>query len=263
MTTKPTPQELDVFLKGLSDSELLELVTSRAHSDNRTPIIFISKSTGDSCGIDNDAWQLAFNESRRRTAFIRKEGQGTDQNKDVPSQMRLRVAKERPFFSGPQFSFSNPSLEALLEPNPILGLEEIPINNGGRSDFDGLFEKLLEGHRRLPADDTIHQLRHNALVCGLDHLGPLDGTQYIASDYHKRMHGRREMTATERFEKFVERLPIEELFELGDLLFLQKNLFGPGVYHSVTLGEEERIYQTDAAFVYEQIKSRFNTDPQG
>lgn len=71
ITDKPTQVQLVTFLKGLSDDELDELLVTRAHHNNTVPIEFVSKSTGTSCGIDNDGMQLAMCErvGRSNTMF--------------------------------------------------------------------------------------------------------------------------------------------------------------------------------------------------
>lgn len=73
ITDKPTPEELDVFLKSLSDDELDELLVTRAHHNNTVPIKFVSKSTGTSCGIDNSGYQLAVYERASRSKALFEE----------------------------------------------------------------------------------------------------------------------------------------------------------------------------------------------
>lgn len=220
-TDKPTPEQLDKFLKGLSEEELLELIMTRAHHDNRTPIEFISKSSGSSCGIDNEGYQLALKEKADRANAFFKELEISINNHSLINKddigpiielNRLAAgAVERPF-SKRDYPVTI-GLDGDINPITLLKGKSIPIATGGR---DARPLVWLDGR----SDD-------------------------------------RKIPATERFHKFVKEVPIHELFEMGDLIVDNPVVRGLGGYHSLALDQSETVYHTDLPLIYGEIKSRF------
>lgn len=211
---KPTPEELDTFLKGLSDEDLNELIVTRAHHNNTVPIEFMSKSTGASCGIDNDGMQLAMYEqnSRAKAAFA---GLGITKDTDT-------------------------TLKDLFAAYPDNGPSPFALARHHRLVVAGLGKPIP-----FPLDSPeLHSHTEHDLQLGIDHARRLQG---------------RMSSSTERFEAFIDKLTIEELFEIGDLLIKSRTARPNSSYYSQTLDQEERIYHTDLPLVYDTIKSRYTT----
>ena len=217
-TDKPTPEQLDAFLKGLSDEDLLELIVHRAHHDNRSPIEFISKSNGRSCGIDNEGYSLALKEKADRA------------NK---------------FFKDLETSINNHSLIKKDNIGPIIELNRLAAGAVERP-----FSKRI-GQRE---DDEVNPV---TLLKGFDIplTSPYGATR--PSPWFKEQRDGRKTPSTERFEKFVKEVPIHELFEMGDLIVDNPVVRGLGGYHSLALNQSETVYHTDLPLIYGEIKSRF------
>lgn len=220
-TDKPTPEQLETFLKGLSDNDLLELIVTRAHHDNRSPVEFISKANGSSCGIDNEGYRLALKEKGdRANAFFKDLEESINTlrliNKDnidpiIELNRLASGAVERPFSKR-----DYPVTTGLEGPNPVTHLGDqfsIPLGSPYRSTGPSPWFEEQQNGRRIPA--------------------------------------------TDRFEKFIKDLPIHELFEVGDLIVGNPVVSGLGSYHSLALGQSETIYHTDLPLIYGEIKSRF------
>lgn len=217
---KPNPEELDTFLKNLTDQELNELIVTRAHQHNTVPIEFVSHSQGVGCGIDNDGYQLAIVEAGNRANkhFDWIKGELTKRSRapgtpvDTLSLLKLNhlASGHRPF-SGRDY----PVTTRLDDVNPITLLRdrEMPIGAGGR-----------------------------------------DARPLVWLDDQQKG---RQVSATERFEKFVKEIPIHELFQLGDLIVDNPVARGLGDYHSLALEQSETVYHTDLPLIYGEIKSRF------
>lgn len=224
-TDKPTPEQLDIFLKGLTDKELTELIVTRAHHDNRTPIEFVSYTKGTSCGIDNDGYKLAVIEASRR-AKRNFEGIGLN-----PKALELLRS----------------SIEAKDEAGRFIELNRLTADAVERpfSKRDYPLAAILEDK--------------NPLTLLRDYDIPLNwpyGATRPSPWFQEQQNGRR-TPSTERFEKFVKEVPIHELFELGDLIVDNPVVRGLGGYHSLALDQSETVYHTDLPLIYGEIKSRF------
>lgn len=196
IASKPTPEQLETFLKGLSEEDLLELIVTRAHHDNRSPIEFISKSNGSSCGIDNEGYRLALKEKADRAdAFF----------KELETSIRTTL----------------PTLAGEVRKND----EVDPVT-------------LLRGHDlSIALGVHFHATRPSAW-------------------FDEQKNGRK-VSSTERFEKFVKEIPINELLQLGDLIIDNPAVRGLGGYHSLALDQSEMVYPADLPLIYGEIKSRF------
>lgn len=220
-TDKPTPEQLDTFLKGLSDDELDELLVTRAHHDNRVPVEFLSKSTGTRCGIDNSGYQAAVRERANRSNALFEELGLSINNHSL---------------------ISKDSIESIIELNRLaagaverpFSKRDYPVTIGLDSDINPI--TLLKG-KSIP------------IVTGGRDARPLVWLDGRTDD--------RKTPATERFHKFVKEVPIHELFEMGDLIVDNPVARGLGGYHSLALDQSETVYHTDLPLIYGEIKSRF------
>lgn len=224
-TDKPTPEQLETFLKSLTDKELNELIVTRAHHDNRVPIEFPSYTTGVSCGIDNDGYKLAVAEVARR-AKRNFEGIGLN-----PLALELLHASLK----------AKDETGRFIEPNRLdSGVVERPFSAriGQREDDEVNPVTLLRG-KEIPivVGTHFHNTRSSAW-------------------FDEQKNGRKE-SSTERFEKFVKEIPMHELLQLGDLIINNPVVRGLGGYRSLALDQSEIVYHTDLPLIYGEIKSRF------
>lgn len=225
-TDKPTPEYLDSFLKSLTDTELNELIVTRAHHDNRVPIEFTSYTKGTSCGIDNDGYNLAVAEVARR-AERNFEGIGLN-----PRALKLL----------------HTSVKAKDETGRFIELNRLAAGAVKRP-----FSK-----RDYPVTTILEDVNPLTLLKDQFQI-PLTspyGATRPSPWFEEQKNGRR-TPATERFEKFVKEVPIHELFEMGDLIVDNPVVRGLGGYHSLTLNQSEIVYHTDLPLIYGEIKSRF------
>lgn len=226
ITDKPTPEQLDTFLKGLSEEDLIELIVSRAHHDNRVPVEFVSKSNGTRCGIDNDGHKLAIKEqSDRAKKFF-----------DTLGLKPLDPTRE---------GGDNRIMNLLGDNAAAAGLDDKPFRFRSRY-FDGPFPHPIVAGLDAGPLGIPQPLTRGDLQLAIEHSRMLRGVQ-----------SPRVVPSTERFEKFVKDLPIHELFEVGDLIVNNTAHRGIGSYRSLALEQEERIFHTDLPFIYNEIKSRF------
>lgn len=219
-TDKPTPEQLETFLKGLSDNDLLELIVTRAHHDNRSPVEFISKANGSSCGIDNEGYRLALKEKAdRANAFF----------KDLEESINtLRL-------------INKDSIDPIIELNRLAaGAVERPF-----SKRDYPVATILEDVNPLSLLKDQFQMQLTS---------PYGATR--PSPWFEEQRDGRRTPATDRFEKFIKDLPIHELLEVGDLIVNNPVVRGLGDYHSLALNQSETIYHTDLPLIYGEIKSR-------
>lgn len=219
-TDKPTPEQLDTFLKGLSDDELDELLVTRAHHDNRVPVEFLSKSTGTRCGIDNSGYQAAVRERANRSNALFEELGLSINNHSL---------------------ISKDSIESIIELNRLAaGAVERPFSK-----------------RHYPVATILEDANPVTLLKDQFQI-PL-ASPYRSTGpspwFEEQQNGRR-TTAAERFEKFVKEVPIHELFEMGDLIVDNPVARGLGGYHSLALDQSETVYHTDLPLIYGEIKSR-------
>ena len=218
--SKPTPEQLDTFLKGLSEEDLLELIVHRAHHDNRSPMEFVSKSNGTSCGIDNEGYQLALKEKADRANKFFKELEVSINNHSL-------IDKD--------------SIKPIIELNRLAaGVVERPFSAriGQREDVEVNPVTLLRGQEiPIVLGTHFHNTRSSAW-------------------FDEQKNGRKE-SSTERFEKFVKAIPMHELLQLGDLIIDNPVVRGTGGYHSLALDQSEIVYHTDLPLIYGEIKSRF------
>ena len=225
-TDKPTPEQLDSFLKCLTDKELNELVVTRAHHDNRVPIEFTSYIKGTSCGIDNDGYNLAVAEVARR-AERNFEGIGLNPRALELLHTSLKAKDE----TGRFIELNRLAAGAVERP---FSKRDYPVTIGLDGDINPI--TLLKG-KSIP------------IVTGGRDARPL-----VWLDDHNKP---RKVSSTERFEKFVKDIPIHELFELGDLIVDNPTRRGLGGYRSLALDQSEIVYHTDLPLIYGEIKSRF------
>jgi hypothetical protein len=231
ITDKPTPEELDTFLKGLSEEDLIELIVSRAHHDNRVPVEFVSKSNGTRCGIDNDGHRLA----------IKEQG---DRAKKFFDTLGLKLLD--PTREGGDNRVMN-----LLKVNAVAaGMDDNPLRFRRQYFAERLSRPIVAGLDKGPLGIP-EPLTRGDLQLAVEHSRMLRGVQPP-----------RRVTATERFEKFVKGLPVHELFEVGDLIVNNTAHRGIGSYRSLALEQEERIFHTDLPFIYNEIKSRVKCMPE-
>jgi len=219
ITDKPTPEELDAFLKGLSDDELDELLVTRAHHDNRVPVEFLSKSTGTRCGIDNSGYQVAVQERANRSKALFEE-------------LGLTPKPVIPMVGG-------------INPLTLLR-DHHEITFGGRN---GLTDKPWRLKMRPPV----------VLGVGMDFpFTVVQEDQFSAREHARRLSSSpvRRLSSTERFEKFVKDLPLNELFEICDMIVDDLNRRALGDYRSLSLNQSEVVYHTDLQLIYGEIKSR-------
>lgn len=220
ITDKPTPEQLVTFLKGLSDDELDELLVTRAHHNNTVPIEFVSKSTGTCCGIDNSGYQVAVQERANRSKALFEE-LGLTPNPVIPMVGGI---------------------------NPLTLLRDHhEITFGGR---DGVTDKPWRSTTPTPI----------LLGVGMDFpFSFVQEDQFSAREHARRLSSSpfRQLSSTERFEKFVKDLPLNELLEVGDLIVNNPVVRGLGGYHSMALKQSETVYHTDLPLIYGEIKSRF------
>lgn len=223
---KPTPEYLDTFLKRLTDKELNELIVTRAHHDNRVPIEFASYTTGVSCGIDNEGYSLAVAEVARR-AERNFEGLGLN-----PRALELLHASVKAKDDDGRFIELNRLATGAVE-RPFSKRHHGPI---GLDD--------------LTQDNLLRELRTPVVLGSHFHAT-------VPSQWHEEQKNGRKVSSTERFEKFVKEIPINELFELGDLIVDNPVTRGLGGYRSLALDQSETVYHTDLPRIYGEIKSRF------
>ena len=224
-TDKPTPEQLDSFLKCLTDKELNELIVTRAHHDNRVPIEFVSYAKGISCGIDNDGYNLAVVEAARR-AERNFDGIG------LPPQALelLKPGRKVKDDTGPIIELNRLAAGAVERP---FSKRDYPVTTGLGDENP---RTLLHGYR-IP------------LIWPYRSTWP--STLFEVQKKDQRT------PATERFQKFVKEVPIHELFEMGDLIVDNPVARGLGGYHSLALNQSETVYHTDLPLIYGEIKSRF------
>lgn len=216
---KPTPEYLDTFLKSLTNQELTELIITRAHQDNTVPIEFTCYSKGTRCGIDNDGYKLAMVEAGERSK------RNFDRIGLNPQELGLYPAS--------QGAFNLNSLTSGAVERPFSKRHHGPI---GLDD--------------MTQDNLLRELRTPVVLGSHFHAT-------VPSQWHEEQKNGRKVSSTERFDKFVKEIPINELFELGDLIVDNPVSRGLGGYHSLALGQSETVYHTDLPRIYGEIKSRF------
>lgn len=223
---KPTPEYLDDFLKSLTNQELTELIVTRAHQDNTVPIEFTCYSKGTRCGIDNDGYKLAMVEA----------GERSKRNFD-----ELGLTPKSWGLFDPDRKIHDNSF-ALLELNRLAaGAVERPFSKRHHGPI---------GLDDMTQDNLLRELRTPVVLGSHFHAT-------VPSQWHEEQKNGRKVSSTERFEKFVKEIPINELFELGDLIVDNPVARGLGGYHSLALGQSETVYHTDLPRIYGEIKSRF------
>jgi len=247
MASKPTPEQLETFLKGLSKEDLLELIVTRAHHDNRSPIEFISKSNGSSCGIDNEGYRLAVQEKADRDNEFFKNLEGC-----IRTALPTLAGQARKNFDGlglnrQALELFDPASKVKDNTGPIIELNRLAAGSVERPSSPRI------GQREDDEVNPVTLLRGHDLSIA---LGVHFHTTRPSAWFEEQKNGRK-VSSTERFEKFVKEIPMHELLQLGDLIIDNPAVRGLGGYHSLALDQSEMVFPTDLPLIYGEIKSRF------